>query len=527
MTSMKQIARLLALGLVATGAAACSDPLSVENVNDPSTSQVLQTSADIESFIRNSYTTARGPLYASDGINMQLMSTGFENSAMAANFGMIERSALPRLPILNTTADQFAGDYYEVWSESSTAIRQATDGLIALARPNVTLGSAALNARARAFGKFVQAYGHASLALTYDSASVIDEAVTDAVPPLVGYGEVMQFALAKADTAIQIAAANPTIAFPVDWLGADVSAAQFIRIVSSHKARWRTQVARNAAERQAVDWNRAIAEVDSGITADFSVVDDNNRFDFWMIDYMSFRGAWQQVPYVIHGMADTSGAYQAWMGQAIDDRRPFVIQTPDTRFPQGRTLAAQRGAPGRYIRAKTNDAGAGGWVRAERGQWRWSHYSDERYAALFGQSNTGLPVPVVRVPEMQMIKAEGFIRTNRAADAVPLVNASRAAAGLPPVTVAGVPQSNACVPKLPNGQCGSLLEAVKWEKRVEQFASIYGGFYFDSRGWGDLPEGTFIHYPVPARELEVRQQQLYTYGGAGNPGSAPRGTYGY
>ena len=524
---MKHFSRLAALGLL-VGTAACSDPLNVTNDNDPSTAEVVKTPADIESFIRNSYVAAMEPLVASDGINLQLASAAFENSAMAANFGMIERSALPRLPILNRTSDQFHVDYYEVWSESNTAIRQATDGLAALGRAGVTLGSPTLNARARAFGKFVQGLAHANLAVTYDSASVIDEGVTALVPPLVGYNQVMAFALAKMDTAAQIARANPTISFPVEWLGAEVDGPRFVQIVSSFKARYRTQVARTPTERAAVDWAAAIADADAGITTDFEVVDDNNRFDFWMLDYASFRGAWQQMPYIIKGMADTSGAYQTWMATAVSSRTPFVIATPDTRFPQGTTLAAQRAAPGKYIWAKSNDAGAGGWVRSERGTWRWSHYTDERYRQLFANSVTGFPVPVIRVNEVQMIKAEGLIALNRAAEALPIINASRTANGLPAATLEGATGGNACVPKLPSGQCGSLLEAMKWEKRMEQFLSVYGGWYFDSRGWGDLPAGSFLSYPVPARELEVRRQALYTYGGTpGQSGSTGVGTYGY
>ena len=74
-------------------------------------------------------------------------------------------------------------------------------------------------------------------------------------------------------------------------------------------------------------------------------------------------------------------------------------------------------------------------------------------------------------------------------------------------TLAGAQgQGNACVPQLPDGSCGNLMETLKWEKRRDMFMTVYGGWYFDSRGWGDLPAGTYLHYPVPARELEVRQR---------------------
>jgi hypothetical protein len=286
-------------------------------------------------------------------------------------------------------------------------------------------------------------------------------------------------------------------------------------------------VARTPAERAAVDWTKAIAEVDGGITTTYEVEDDDNRFDFWMQDYMSFYGAWNQMNYFINGMADTSGQYEEWMAKPVGDRTAIVIQTPDKRFPQGNTFAAQQAAPGLYVRAKTNTTGEGGWVRAERGTWRWSNYLDKRHKAFYDATNVGAALPIITKSEMDLIKAEGLIQLNRAAEALPLINATRVGnGGLPAATLAGAPGGNSCVPQLPTGACGDLMEVLKWEKRVEQNVTVYGGWFFDSRGWGDLYEGTALHYPVPAKELEVRQLPLYTFGGGGE-GSAPVGNYGY
>jgi hypothetical protein len=70
---------------------------------------------------------------------------------------------------------------------------------------------------------------------------------------------------------------------------------------------------------------------------------------------------------------------------------------------------------------------------------------------------------------------------------------------------------------------------LKWEVRLE---TIYTGhhmasWYFHGRGWGDLAEGSFLHLPVPGREAELLAIDAYTFGGSGNPGAAPVGTYGY
>ena len=511
-------------------ATACSDILDVENKNNPETERVLKSPSDVESLIRGSYVQALDPLLSSNSINMQLGSVAFENSAMAANFGMIERSQFPRSAIINTASNQFHPHTYEVWAESYAAIRSASDGLKKIADASFSLGSAVADARGEAFGKFVLFFAHANLAVTYDQASIYDETVdATVVQPLEPYGAVMTAALGYADAAIAIAQANPAIDFPADWFGVAVNQARFIQIVNSLKARYRMQVARNATDRAAINFTAVINEVNAGITSDFAVTDDDDKWDFWMHDYMSFRGAWHQVPYFLHGMADQSGAYQTWMATAIGSRTPMVIVTPDRRFPQGATLAAQRAAVGTYYRAKTNDTGEAGWIRAERGTWRWSHYIDRRYQSYYNASNTGVALPIIQVKEMQLLKAEALYWRNTGTDrvdALAIVNNYRTTdGGLTPATLAGATTGD-CVPKLPNGNCGDLLEVLKWEKRMVLFMTVYGGFYFDSRRWSDLPQGTYLHYPVPARELEVRQLALYTFGGSG-AGSAPVGSYGY
>jgi hypothetical protein len=515
------------LGGLLVAAGACNGLLDVKNSNNPETDRVLSSPADVEALIRNSYVQGLNPLLESDGINLQLGAVAFEHSPMAANFGMIERSALPRTAINNTIADQFSGDYYEVWRESYTAIRSASDGLGRLAIQGFSLGSPSADARGKAFAYFVLGYAHANLAITYDKASIYDETVpADKVQPLVDHKEVMAAAMGYFDKAIQIAQANSSISFPSDWLGESASATRFIQIANSYKARYRAQDARTPAERKAVDWAKVIADAKAGITTDYAPIDDDSRFDYWMQDYMSFQGAWNQMNYMVLGMADTLGNYQTWMATPVGNRTPITIATPDKRFPQGQTLAEQRAAKGTIYRAKSA-GGEGGWVRAERGQWRWSEYVDERFLKYYQANNTGLPIPIITKTEMDLLQAEGLINTGKPAEALPLINATRTAAGLPAATVDGAPGGKACVPKLPSGACGNLLETLKWEKRLAMFNTVYGGWYFDSRGWGDLAEGTYLSYPVPAKELEVRQEALYTLGGVGQPASAPKGTYGY
>ena len=142
-----------------------------------------------------------------------------------------------------------------------------------------------------------------------------------------------------------------------------------------------------------------------------------------------------------------------------------------------------------------------------------------------------------------MLQAEGLIRTGQFAAAAALINNTRTKNGLPAITTfdntTPVPGGANCVPRVPvppaatSTVCGNLLEAMKWEKRIETAFTSVAIWSLDGRGWGDLPEGTALFWPVPYQELQVRGyaiNQLYGAGpGVGNAANSVAGksTYGW
>jgi hypothetical protein len=119
-------------------------------------------------------------------------------------------------------------------------------------------------------------------------------------------------------------------------------------------------------------------------------------------------------------------------------------------------------------------------------------------------------------------------RSGDLAGAAALVNTYRTAAGLSETDASGT--NTSCVPKLPNGSCGDLWEMIKWEKRMEITGTgIAGaGWWFDSRGWGDLWYESPIQFPIPCGELQVLQMlPCNTYGGPGGEGGAAKSSYSY
>jgi hypothetical protein len=336
----------------------------------------------------------------------------------------------------------------------------------------------------------------------------------------------MTAALGYLDEAITTTGAG-TFTIPAAWMSQEVSSATLVQLANSWKARFRAAVARTTAERAAVNWSAVVSEANNGVTEDWDVHSQcwPHVFCEEAIFYRMFLGHQMQNNWVA-GMADVSGTYQAWINTPLLDKQPFIIQTPDTRWPQGPDEPTQLANPGEYYTMNTGSSRI--WSRPDNGTWRWSYYyqSNEPYFTTAMVTNTG-DLPQVMVREMKALVAEkAYIDGDMAAVAA-FVNETRTLHGLQATDAAGT--NTDCVPRLPNGNCGDLWEMFKWEKRLEtQFAGpLRVGWYFDGRGWGDLIEGTILQFPVPYREMQLLGATPYNLGGVGGDWGAPLGSYGY
>ena len=215
--------------------------------------------------------------------------------------------------------------------------------------------------------------------------------------------------------------------------------------------------------------------------------------------------------YWLIGPADSTNGWVNWVATANDSRQPFQMRTRDRRI-QG---AGGPTTPGTYMGYNLNNLFA-----IARGSWRFSHY-------YYLRNGTGLtwqagPQSELTVAEMDLLKAEALIRLGRAAEAVPLINKTRVANGqLPPVTIDGPPNVAGCVPRKRTGACGSLWDALRYEKGVETLGMSGVISYFDARGWQTMPAATPVQFPVPGRELGTLLQPLYTFGGIGGQATSP------
>src|SRR5436309_8045756 len=367
-------------GVVMVGLTACTDPLVVDNSNNPDRGRVFSNAADLEQLISNTYARAHaatlgGGTVLTGGINdalqPQLLVMGMENVSTLANFAMGPRSAIPRNPISNARGSQGNLGNYRDWVVGHSAERMAALGVARLKA--LTLGSPARDARARAFARFSQGVALGNLALAYDSASILTEndnpeADAGVIVPLSGYRQVMTAALAYLDSAIAIASGpaptGPTgdwFPLPATWVNGNAltggATGTFVQLARSYKARLRAGVARTPAERAdiaaggIVDWTKVIADANAGITADFNItMDPTNGWDVAWVQQHYAGAEWHQMSQFFIGMADTAGLYDQFLAAAPASRLPFVIRTPDRRFPAGNDRPAQQAVipPGNF-----------------------------------------------------------------------------------------------------------------------------------------------------------------------------------
>lgn len=505
------------LPLLALALTSCQE-LAVTNPNLPDALRATQQPTAAETFVASSFRTW-WPVGGHDDYPSWAFSTmAMEVTSGFADFGQLETSAIPRTAWNNSPVNARNNVTEGPWYGLYRTISSVNDALFAVDR-GVLVVDTLRTMRTKAVGKFMQGISYGYLGLYFDKAFVIDEKVkvdTLTAPQYKTYKEVTAAGIAQIDTAIAVAT-KYNFTLPVDsWLYTTMTRDQFVQLANSFAARLMVYSARTRAERAAVNWNGVITRIDAGIKTDFAPVAQSLiLWDDWKRLVARLRTVGRpsdfgRPAYDLIGPADSTNGYLNWVNTPLTSRVGFQMNTKDRRI-QGTTGPASAGT---YVGYNRNDI-----FTASRGTWRWSHYFYQRNGT--GTTWESGAQVAMTVAEMDLLKAEALIRLGRAAEAVPLINKTRVANGqLPPVTVDGPPDVAGCVPRKLSGACGSLWDALRYEKGIEGLGVSGVIRFMDARGWQMLPENSFIHLPVPGRELGVLLQPLYTFGGGGE-GSAP------
>jgi len=513
---MRLFKALALTGLVALGASACAD-LEVTNLNDPDQQRAITTPSDVETLISGAYysfyrVTHRG--YP----NAAFSTAADAHTSSWGNWGMRDSGWEPRKAFNNDPSYSYNNMAESPWALSYRALAGVRDGLAAIDGGIVIEeGGQDVTQRAVAFGKFIQGMAHAALASVFDQAFVVDENSDLEALELVPYTDVWAAAEQKFAEAIS-AAQGTNFTFPAQWVGGNTewTSSDFVQFVKAFRARWRTKIPRTPAERDAVDWNSVLTDLSAGLPFDFGGYYDGATTSWWDRKKLHTAGipGWARIDNRTVGPADVSGNWEVWIAASPDDKEPFDITTPDSRITQ----PMQPTTEGKYFTYYGNSP-----FPASRGIYHYGHYIDYRYNFLWLGGYIGFYVDFNEA-EVDFLRAEAHYRLGNVDEAMAIVNKYRANGDLPPFTSEQNPAGpDMCVPQMPDGSCGDLWEALKYEKRIECFHVSFGTEFFDDRGWGDLVEDTFIHLPVPGSELLLLLMDIYTFGGPGDDTAAPGG----
>lgn len=510
--------RLYSLTALAfAGLTACGDMLAVNNVGSPDVDRVFASPRGVEAVVAGFGAQINNPQRATESVNTQAKILADETFATVANFGMAARVANRSLVDNDLGNDNQTGNIanFNSFQRLARLVATTLNSYNGLKARGDSLPSADQN-RMRSFAYFILGRAFTNVAIMYDSGAVVTEqiGVLD-IPDLVGAAQMQAAAIAAFDSA-EVNALRTMSSVPATWLSqAGVTTqAEFIRLIHTYRARARAAVARTAAERAAVNWPAVILDATTGITADHVIT--INGTSGWSAAFDAGQiyatGGWHSLPMRFLAMADSSGAYQAWLGLPTSQRRAFLVQTRDARWPTGNTRALQQlSTPTnvilpRYIRNRSTGLDILGAGDGE------SYYDHRRYGAT--QANTTNPGPYTEFSktEIDMLAAEGYLRASNFAAAEPLIDISRLRNALPSVVGVGagvIPGGAGCVPKLPNGTCGTLWDALKYEKRMETAFTGYAVWFSDARGWGDIAANSVIEWPVPYQEMQARGRPYY------------------
>lgn len=445
----------------------------------------------------------------------------------------------------------FRGGFY-------SALSSANDALKAIRENDLVIRNDADTKRTEAIATFMQGASLMMLALEFDKAYIVDETTDLSSLEYSNRKEVRDAAVAKLEEAAALAAASP-FTTPASWTnGNTYTNNQIAQIANTMAAMTLAYYPRDNDEVQDVNWDQVIAFASKGMSAgtpvDFSFVQDG--YASWISEVMNWFDGIDggRVHTRVAHLLDPATQIDPWPIAAGGNRQP---NSPDRRLGDGSFGNADTEASFDTPR-KTGNAGTdfvwssnGAVFRPDRGFYHQSNIGYARYdesGVMDPQAQYGGygPAPAINASVNDLIWAEALLRKGQAAQAVPLIDNSRVDRGGLPSSAAALANvgSDADGPCMSNGlqakdgkPC-SLWAMLLYENEVELLGLGSAPFYVQRRlpviiggGWpGDnspvrviagLLPGTPRDMPVPAKELGVKGEPLYTFGGATPKSPAP------
>lgn len=481
----------------------CAD-LDVENLNQPDTTRALADPSDLVSLAEGGV-VAQFEEYLEHANVIWMYQADYLTNTNAANdyWGVSDE---PRRRVQNTTTFDDKYNWEFIWRASNNANSTANDIIQAVEvdGKTLTVGSSDLTQKTLGLAYFMKGTAQGMVSLIYDQGLIVDVDTDVTALEFVDYQTMAASAVANLEKAIQVYQSSGA---NFDYItDTNLSSDQMIEVLNSYIAKFLISSARNRTEAAALDWNKIRTATMNGVKEDWSPSSEDavirNDIHGWCGFLINADGAtYAPVDLQVPHLGSTDRAYPKSYPVPSDEFLDPVV-TDDQRF-------------GVYIEEDADQDGVAdggafsdftytpsiGWLRESRGKHLFTNYSGLRYIYDSNVSGDGNPMHIMTVSETLMMQAEAEYMLGNYQACADVINAG------PRTTRGGLPAVSADPAE---------LEAVIYEEFViecHQASAGVGLAYM--RRWDRLQRGSFIHLPVPAFELEILGEDIYTYGGEG------------
>ncbi|MDH5366649.1 MAG: RagB/SusD family nutrient uptake outer membrane protein [Cyclobacteriaceae bacterium] len=489
---MRKIKYILGLVLPLIFVMGCAD-LETENLNNADVKRVLEDPNEFLGLVRAQYNTAWHNTQHYNSAPAQPATTMADSYTSSwGNFGMRDMSSEPRKALDNTQTYNYAVVFERAYENNYSIIGSMND-ILRIYKDDPTVISRDANdndvtEQVKSEALFLVGMSYGNIGLIYDKAVFVDEniALADVVVEFSTAAEIVDFAIQKFDDAI--AAANRAPDFSVNGFnGLSITKTEFIELIRTLQAKYKTYVSRSSVENDANDWATILNYVNAGIKQDFAPIGDGNT---WWDGYKYYgtEEGWSRVDMRVVNM--------------LDPAQP-------SRFPEDGSHPLPESVTGDNRLFSDMQYLVDIPFRANRGLYHYSHYHYIRYGYHYPNATGDMPHTLLS--ENDLIRAEALIRTGGdKATAASLINNTRVTRG--GLTAVSAADTDAV-----------LLQAVMHERYIELFATMGGIAYYDRRRSPDdtgsfapytgLQPGTAKEFPIPAKELGLLNEEIYTFGG--------------
>ncbi len=517
---MRKTTFLRGMGLAALVLAAGCKSLDIANPNDPDGPRALSDPQSLESFVSgsvqawfNTYEglTATGPLVT----QAQTYSASWNNFNMNFYSGIDQ----PYTPGANRNSRPWQNDPNSAgrtsvewyWEGYYTSLSLANQVLRAIRVNNIEISSPSDTKRAETIAELMRGAALSGLAMNYDKAYVLNENSDLANLVYVDRKIVRDSARAAFDRAIALANAN-TFTTPATWAnGPSYTNVQVARVANTMAAYLLANWPRDATEGNAANWAQVVTYASNGMSGaggfDYVFEGDGNA---WYPEILAWFNAMDTGRLSTRVAAMLDPATQVHPYPAGGNPQP---NSPDRRLGDGSFGNAGMQAGFGNVPITVNHGTDFAWSSQEifnvaRGLYHQSNIAHIRYDLTGTQAPSGAyggrgPAPVFSAAQNDLLWAEGLLRQNtNLALAATLINNTR-------VTRGGLAAAAAA-----DGQA-VLMQKWSYEMEIEVLGLGPASYYHRRRAVNGLLPGTPREMPVPAKELGVFGQALYTWGGTG------------